>query len=628
MNRKIRDFRFIIMITLSLLLTTSFIPPRNVIGAENNVEVWLTTADQQQLLQKQADIQVSSNNPSNHYTINVDENREYQEMDGFGAAMSGSSAYLFNQKLSNVQRQAVLNDLFGSDGIGLNFVRHTVGASDFSLENFSYNDIASGTTDFPLNHFSIDKDKQNVIPMLKEVLTINPDLKLLGTPWSAPAWMKDSSTLNGGKLLPQYYQAYADYIVKYINSYENEGLPIYAFTVQNEPHHETSGYPSMMMEASEQIDFIKNHLGPTFTNESIDTKILSWDHNWNEYDYPIEVLNDEVAKSYIAGTAFHCYAGTPDQQSFVQNAHPDKGIWFTECSGGEWSTDFGENLAWNMSNVVIGSTRNWAKSVLLWNLALDENYGPINGGCTDCRGVVTINQTNGDVQKNVEYYVLGHISKFVNPGAKRIDTNFDDDLQNVAFKNPDGSKALLVLNNATTEKTFNVKDGASSFSYTLPAGAVATFVWGDENAADNNLVVNNGFETGDFSQWHSWTPEGQETAHKIDTDFPFSGTFKLTHWNSTAYKQTTYQHINASNGMYKSSVWVRSGGGHNTLRLEASNYGGPTLYSTIGSFSIGNWTMYEIDNIPVTAGTITIGVHSDGNANDWAVFDDFQLIAK
>ncbi|MDX8366405.1 glycoside hydrolase family 30 beta sandwich domain-containing protein [Cytobacillus sp. IB215665] len=624
MEMKVNSTRRIIMIALSLILMTSFVTPANAEGS--NVQVWLTTADQQQLLQQQNDLEFSLNNSIEGVTIQVDESKEFQVMDGFGAAMSGSSAWLFNQKLNDWERNAIYNDLFSNEGIGLSFVRHTVGASDFSLESYSYDDMAAGLTDPTLANFSIDKDKQNVIPMLKEALTINPNLKIMGTPWSAPGWMKDNGSLNGGKLLPQYYNVYAQYLAKYINSYQNEGLPIYAMTIQNEPHHETAGYPSMKMEASEQIDFVKNHLGPTFNSQAIDTKILSWDHNWNEYDYPIEVMNDEEAKSYLAGSAFHCYGGTPEQQSLVQNAHPDKGIWFTECSGGEWSTDFGDNLAWNMSNVVIGSTRNWAKSVLLWNLALDENFGPINGGCTDCRGVVTINQQTGDVYKNVEYYVLGHISKFVKPGAKRIDTNYDNDIQNVAFKNTDGSKTLLVLNNANTHQTFTVKEGDESFKYTLPAGAVATFVWNSSN--NSNLIVNGDFELGALNNWQSWTPEGQDPVHKVDTDYPLSGAYKMTHWQSFPYQQTTYQHISVANGVYKASVWVRSSGGQNTLRLEASNYGGSTLYANIGSTSIGDWTKFEIDNIDVTSGTVTIGVYSDGNEHNWAAFDNIQLIKK
>ncbi len=286
--------------------------------------------------------------------------------------------------------------------------------------------------------------------------------------------MKTTGSLNGGKLREDRYAAYADYFRRYVQAYSAEGLPIYAVTIQNEPHHE-AGYPSMRMEPVEQANFVKNNLGPTFADNGIGTKIIAWDHNWDEPNYPVDVLNDAAAKRYLAGSAFHCYAGSVGAQTQVNNAHPDRDLWFTECSGGEWSSDFGANLKWNAQNILIGATRNWAKGVTFWNMALDQNHGPTNGGCGNCRGVVTVDSSSGAVSYNVEYYVLGHATKFVAPGAVRVgSSSYANDIETVAFRNTDGSLALIALNAGSTTRTFAVRSEGQAFSYTLPAGAVAT----------------------------------------------------------------------------------------------------------------------------------------------------------
>ncbi|MEK3885504.1 carbohydrate-binding protein [Paenibacillus sp. PL2-23] len=474
-----------VLLALLLVLSGSFITNASKVEAVGEtVKVWVTTGDQSKLLQRQADVSFGPDLGSHSTKITVNENTAYQTMDGFGAAMTGSSGYLMNQKMSSQQSNQLLNDLFTDSGIRMSMVRHTIGASDFSRSSYTYNDMPSGQTDPSLNHFSLAQDLNDVVPMLQKVIAKNSSIKVLGSPWSAPAWMKNNNHLNGGKLQAQYYDEYANYFVKYINAYEASGIPVYAITVQNEPLHE-AGYPSMRMESIEQADFIKNHLGPAFSNNHISTKILAYDHNWDRPDYPLGILNDAQAKAYVAGSAFHCYAGDPSAQTTVYNSHPDKGVWFTECSGGAWSTDFGANLKWNVSNLIIKSTRNWGKSVLLWNLALDQNHGPINGGCTNCRGVVTIDQNAGSYQREVEYYVIGHASKFVDPGAVRIESNtYDGGIESVAFKNPDGKKVLIALNNGLASSTFKVKWGAQAFTYTLPAGAVATFTWAGNQSGE------------------------------------------------------------------------------------------------------------------------------------------------
>ncbi|GAA4187643.1 ricin-type beta-trefoil lectin domain protein [Streptosporangium oxazolinicum] len=441
-------------------------------AAAPTANVWVTTADGGKLLQQQPAVTFGADSGSAS-TIDVSDAAAYQTMDGFGASFTDSSAWLVANRLSTGQRAALMDKLFDrGSGIGLSLLRQPMGTSDFALSNYTYDDSCCD-----LGGFSIDHDRSAIIPVLKQAKSRNADLKIMGTPWSPPAWMKTNNSLVGGKLRTDRYAAFADYFVKYAQAYAAEGLPIYAVTLQNEPHHEAP-YASMRMEPGEQAAVVKNHLGPAFAAAGLSTKIIAWDHNWDEPNYPIEVLNDAGAKRYLAGSAFHCYAGDVGAQSAVHNAHPDRDIWFTECSGGNWATDFGANLKWNLQNLVIGATRNWAKGVTLWNMALDQNNGPTNGGCTTCRGVVTIDNNSGNVAYNVEYYVLGHVSKFVVPGARRIDSStYAGDLESVAFKNPDGSIALLALNAGSSGKAFKVRWKGQSFTYTLPAGAAGTFTW-------------------------------------------------------------------------------------------------------------------------------------------------------
>lgn len=455
-------------------------PPKGgeVIG---KASVWLTTGNQTKLLSKESDISITAVTETNTPTITLHVDEKLQEMEGFGAALTGSSAYLINRKMSQSQRRALLKDLFSVDeGIGISYLRMTIGASDFSLEDYTYDDMPAGETDFDLAHFSISKDEVDVVPVFKEILLFAPDISIMGSPWSAPAWMKTNGSLKGGKLKPEAYDVYARYFAAYIDAYENEGIAIDAITPQNEPLHFTAGYPCMEMQAGEQLDFIKNHLGPIFEAEGIPTKIISYDHNWDNTQYAISILNDPAAKQYVAGSAFHAYGGNVSAMSVVHNVHPDRGLYFTEISGGEWATNFSDNLQWNMANIFIGSTKNWSKNVLLWNLALDENHGPTNNGCQDCRGVVTINAANGSVTRNVEYYSIGHFSKFVRPGAFRISsTAFDasTNLDHVDFINTDGSRVVVVSNSGAEGRSFTVRSDEGQFTYHLPGASVVTIVW-------------------------------------------------------------------------------------------------------------------------------------------------------
>jgi glucosylceramidase len=445
------------------------------------VEVWLTKGDRTKLLSKESDLPILNSVTGDWPIIEVDTTVQYQTIDGYGAALTGSSAYLMNRHLSPQARQTLINDLFHpEEGIGISFVRLTMGASDFSLSDFSYNDMPPGSTDFALENFSLSQDLYDVVPVLLEILAVAPDLKLMGSPWSPPAWMKTTGSMIGGKLRRDCYDVYARYFVRYIQEMQELGINIHSVTPQNEPLFFTATYPCMEMQAGDQLVFVRDYLGPHFKAAGLETKIIIYDHNWYVTDYAISILNDELARNFIAGTAFHGYGGHVSAMSEVHAAHPDKELHFTEISGGEWAIEFASNLMWYMQNIFIGTARNWSRSAMMWNLALNEEHGPQNNGCPNCRGVVTINENTGQITFNEEYYAIGHFSKFVRPGARRVGLLIPQGLTNidaVAFINENGEKVFIAANYGNDFKTFTVRQGGRLFTYTLPGRSVATITW-------------------------------------------------------------------------------------------------------------------------------------------------------
>ena len=416
---------------------------------------------------------------SSSVTITVNDAQKYQTIDGFGASLTDSSAWLLYTKLTPEQRSQTMHDLFDEkSGIGLNFLRQPMGASDLALNDYSYDDMPAGKSDPELKHFSIEHDKAYILPSLREALAINPQIKVMATPWSSPGWMKTSDALIGGTLKESAYPALAQYFVKFIQAYEAAGVPIYGLTMQNEALFTPADYPGMLFPAEAQGKFLRDNLGPALGASNLHTKVMVYDHNWDHPEYPTTILHDPEAAKYAAGTAWHCYGGDVSAQSAVHDQFPAKDMWETECSGGTWQKG---NLLAVTAKLIIESTRNWAKSVVLWNMALDQNNGPNTGGCATCRGVVTVDTSKSPamVTKTVDYYALGHASKYVRPGAVRIESNSfgDKGLEDVAFQNTDGSIGLIVLNNAATAQTFSVAKSGASFTYTLPAGSLATFSW-------------------------------------------------------------------------------------------------------------------------------------------------------
>jgi len=450
-------------------------------SASGAVEAWTTTGDKTQLLAKAPNVRWATLEQVGTTTqIDVDTAITYQEMVGFGAAITDASAWLIQTKLSPAQREALLQDLFGrTTGIGLSFTRLTIGASDFSRTHYSLDDVPAGESDSALRRFSIDPNRADVLPVVKRAVAINPSLKVMASPWSAPAWMKTTGSLIKGTLRSGAYPAFAEYLRRYVQAYEAEGVPIFAITLQNEPHFEPENYPGMRLTPSQRADVIKTQVGPLFERSGVTTRILDWDHNWDEPESPLAVLEDSSARKYVTGIAWHCYKGDVAAQTPVHDAYPEKDVYFTECSGGQWAPNWADNLVWYTRTLIIGSTRGWAKGVLLWNLALDESHGPHLGGCGDCRGVVTIDSKTGSVTRNEEYYALAHASRFVRPGARRVaSTTGVDSLETVAFRNSDdGSTVLIVVNAGKLGRAFVVRSGARSFRFTLPPGAVTTLRW-------------------------------------------------------------------------------------------------------------------------------------------------------
>lgn len=463
------------------------------------VSFYQTTPDFNQKLQKQSDLTFGASGSASQ-TITIDDTKTYQQIDGFGASFTDSSAWLVYNKLTETQRNDAMQKLFDrTNGIALSFIRQPMGASDLAVPaslggaNFySYDDMPAGQSDPTLANFSIEHDKAYIIPVLKQALTLNPNIKMMANPWSPPAWMKTNNSLLGtyngteGHLKPEAFEPLAQYFVKYIQAYEAEGIPTHYISMQNEPEYAPDGYTGMKLTAQDEINLLVNNIGPAFAKAGIKAKVMVWDHNWDNTGYAMTILKDPKASAIAAGSAWHHYAGNPSAMSTVHDAFPDKDIWETEASGGTWqnqSTAFSEE-----SIELINSMRNWAKSYVLWNMVLDQNHGPVGRttdgkhGCDTCRGLLTVTWQNGSPSSfntELDYYVLGHASKFLFPGAYRINSDMVTaaSIYDVAFRNPDGSIVLYLFNNGTSDQSFNVKQGGKFFTATVKAGSLATFVW-------------------------------------------------------------------------------------------------------------------------------------------------------
>lgn len=468
-------FTFLSFVLLSCSNNKNIISPPETETVDTSGAVitpWITKGDESLLLSRQASVPLQPATSGN--IINIDTTQSYQEMDGFGFTLTGGSAFVINS-MPETEKAALLKELFGSEdkSISINYLRLSIGASDLNDTVFTYNDLPAGQTDPQMEKFSLDKDRNHLIPLLKQIIAIQPGIRIMATPWTPPVWMKDNGNSIGGSLKPEFYDAYALYFVKYIEEMKKEGITVHLITPQNEPLHPGNN-PSLLMTAEQQLVFIKNHLGPAFRNANLETKIVVYDHNCDRPDYPLTILNDPEAKAFVDGSAFHLYAGDISALSQVRQAHPDKNIYFTEQYTAI-DSKFEGDLEWHFKNLMIGAPRNWSKTVLEWNLANDVNFGPHTpGGCTTCKGALTID--GAAVKRNVAYYVIAHSSKFVPFGSKRVQSSSADNLKQVAYKTPQGNVVVVVLNEGESSVDFKIKIGDKAATTKLPASSVGTFV--------------------------------------------------------------------------------------------------------------------------------------------------------
>lgn len=447
----------------------------------SDVHLWLTNADKSALFAFQT--------PPIHFSsavgfasgpdpvIEIDDHKKFQSIDGFGFALTGGSAqHLAHMEAAN--RAALLKELFSTtgNGIGISYLRISIGSSDLNDHVFSYDDLHAGQTDPSLAKFSIVPDRAELIPVLKEILAINPKIEILGSPWSAPPWMKTNGDAKGGKLKQEFYAAYANYFVKYLRAMQAEGIVLSTITLQNEPLNDKNT-PSMLMSADEEALFIRDYVGPAFKSAHIRTKIVLYDHNCDVPEYPMSILKDSRAAKYVDGSGFHLYEGKISAMRQVHDAFPRKNLYFTEYMAVEPTLPTRISIVAPVEGTFIGALQNWSRNVLLWNLAANSKFEPHtdNGGCGICQGAITID--GNEVTRNLAYYVVAHFSKFVRPGSVRIGSSAVPSLLNVAFKTPGGKMVLVVANKDRSAQAFIVRSRGRAFRTELKAGAVGTYVW-------------------------------------------------------------------------------------------------------------------------------------------------------
>jgi glucosylceramidase len=569
------------------------------------VSVVLSTNDGKNLMTPQPSVNFTATLPAASANIvTVDEAQTYQTVDGFGASMTDSAAYLLHDVVPSPNLSAVMSDLFtrNGNGIGISFIRNPMGASDIARSVYSFDDLANGQTDPTLAKFSIAHDQNDVVPLLQQAKQLNPKLKIMANPWSPPGWMKDSGSMITGSLITSSTNqtAFANYFVKYIQDYAAAGIPIDYISLQNEPLYIPPAYPGMGMNAATQTSVLRDYVLPALTSANLTTQVLVYDHNWDGLSYPETVLSDPIilASPLVAGTAWHGYGGTPGAQQTVQNMFPTKGQWETEHSGGTWvspnqfTTDFVE---------ITQVMRNASKAFVKWSLVLDETLGPnltenaALGGCNTCTPLITVNSKTGAVTKDIEYYTIGHYSKYVLPGAQRIFSSNTNGVVSVAFMNPDGSKALIAFNNTASSNAFSVQWGTQAFPYTLPAYAAATFTWSGAQSGTPTIPAKSQIQASSYS-----TENGVATENTSDTT---SG-YDLGYLTSGA--TVVYQNVDFGSGVTQVNVRSASQGTGATATFYLDKPGGSPI-ATITLPVTGGWQAWQTVSTSVSGAS---GVHA------------------
>jgi O-glycosyl hydrolase len=599
-------------------------------GNGPTVSIVVTTDDQTKQLAPQPAVNFSAVIGGSK-VVYLDETQVYQPIEGFGAATTDSAMYLLNEVAKPnqpAQFTQAMNNLFTrqGSGVGLSFIRNPMGASDIARTVYSFDDN-NGQPDPTLAHFSIAHDQADIIPLIVQAKQLNPQLKIMANPWSPPGWMKDSGSMVGGSLLPNMYSAFANYFVKYIQAYQQAGINIDYISLQNEPLYVPSSYPGMCMPATpgsndcasqtDERTALFSYVLPALSAASLNTKALVYDHNWDRRDYPENVLSNQINLSQIAGVGWHGYTPAPGAMTPIQNMFPGLGAYETEHSGfitnsDQTRLDFEE---------IIQCMRNWARAYVKWSLALDENQGPHTGGCSTCSPIVTVNSTSGNITYGIEFYTLGHFSKYVLPGANRVYSSDATGIVTAAFVNPvpNNSRVLVAFNDSSQSQTFEVQWGTQSFTYTLPALAGATFTWTGTQSAGTpaytlsakSQISASSFDStagqnipGNYLTW------GLETELTSDTD----GGYDLGYASDGDY--AVYKNVDFGAG--GSTVTARlaclqdngqgNGGGNcgGTLEFHLDNNTG-TLVASVTVPSTGGWQTWQTTSPASVTGAS--GVH-------------------
>ena len=440
---------------------------------------WRTSADAAERVAEQAPVLPAKAAPGD-VVVRMDLGRHYQRITGFGAALTDASALLV-AALPPARRDSLWRALFARDdgGPGFSVLRVPVGASDFSVRHYSYDDVPPGEADSALAHFSMSSEPPARLPLLRAARALNPALRVVLAPWSAPAWMKTSESLIGGTLQDDRQADYARYLVQAVLAHRAAGVPIAALSLQNEPAFAPPDYPGMRLSAAQRAALVARHVGPLLARAAPGVQLLEWDHNWDHPEEPLAVLRTSAARRWISGVAWHCYGGDVTAQDSVHRAFPQVATWFTECAGGQWAPNFADNLRWNVATLVVGSLRHWATAVVWWNLALDSSGGPHLGGCGNCRGVITVDTLAATITPNVEYDALAHASRVLSPGSVRVAS--DDRpgaIRSVAVVHADGRRGIVLLNEGAADAIVALREGARTWRLALPAGAVVSAAWG------------------------------------------------------------------------------------------------------------------------------------------------------
>ena len=404
--------------------------------------------------------------------IRLDPSKKYQAILGFGGAFTDAACYMFNQ-LSPSAREQLLHEMFHPSEMGLNVCRICVGSSDYSQQAYSFDE---GDPDPELARFSVEHDREYILPLLRQARQANPDLFLFASPWSPPGWMKSSGSMLGGSMRRHYLSAYAKYFLKFLQGYAAEGVPVQAVTPQNEVDTDQDGnMPACIWAQEYEIEFVSSHLGPLLASSGTPTQIWILDHNYNLWGRVMDELEDDQLRKYCNAVAWHGYVGSPEMMDKVQKAFPGVEMYWTE--GGSDYKDSGYLTDWcHWGETFCAILRNGCRSITAWNLALDEQGRP-NIGPFSCGGVVTINSQTKDITRSGMFWAFDHFSRLIHRGARRFNSHSTaNDLQHVAFENRDGRQVLVVANKGAARE-IELRLGNTAALVSLKEESLTTLAW-------------------------------------------------------------------------------------------------------------------------------------------------------